>query len=110
MTVRPFLYHPGMAAVLVSFLFAAGHGWSMGWGVSWNSVADNYIIQHPPGAPNWMIGNIGEVHSTPRPFGGETDLPNGIIDSHGTPVTPQSLYLAQLAERLGTQALENIGY
>jgi alpha-L-fucosidase len=37
-------------------------------------------------------------------------LPGGIFESPGKPVTPQSLYLTQLAERLGPQALKNIGY
>src|SRR5262249_13213824 len=34
----------------------------------------------------------------------------GTFDSLGTPVTPQSLYLTQLNERLGPSALKNIGY
>jgi hypothetical protein len=88
----------------------SGHGWSMGWGVAWNCRAESYVIQHPPGAPNWMIGCIGESTPKPRPFGEGPMLPEGIKDSHGTPVAPQSLYLAQLAERLGPQALANIGY
>jgi hypothetical protein len=33
-----------------------------------------------------------------------------LIESQGKPVTPRSLYLAQLAERLGPDALKNIGY
>ena len=37
-------------------------------------------------------------------------LPEGIYDSHNMPVTPSSLYLAQLQERLGKQAVLNIGY
>jgi len=37
-------------------------------------------------------------------------LPNGIYDSFGTPVTPSSLYLQQLLERKGAQAVINIGY
>jgi hypothetical protein len=37
-------------------------------------------------------------------------LPEGIYDSHDVPVAPASLYLAQLYERLGKQALVNIGY
>jgi hypothetical protein len=46
-----------------------------------------------------------------RPFDrGAPNLPEGIVDSPGTSVTPQSLYLAQLAERLGPQAVRNIGY
>src|SRR5262249_25115171 len=35
---------------------------------------------------------------------------NGTFDSLGAPVTPSSLYLAQLGERLGPSALTNIGY
>ncbi|OHB75763.1 MAG: hypothetical protein A2Z25_04145 [Planctomycetes bacterium RBG_16_55_9] len=88
----------------------SGHGWSMGWGVAWNFRADNYIIQNPPGAANWMIGCIGERLLKPRPFDSEPDLPEGISDSHGKSVTPKSLYLAQLTERLSPQAVKNIGY
>ena len=88
----------------------SGHGWSMGWGVVWNCMADSYIIQNPPGAANWLIGSIGRSRLSARPFGSSPNLPEAIVDSHGTPVAPQSLYLAQLAERLGPQAVKNIGY
>jgi hypothetical protein len=37
-------------------------------------------------------------------------LPIGITDSQGVRVLPESLYLRQLEERLGKQALTNIGY
>jgi hypothetical protein len=88
----------------------SGHGWSMGWGVLWNCQASDYIVQNPPGALNWMIGSVGESKLSPRPFGAGPLLPEGIKDSPGTNVTPQSLYLAQLAERLGPRALRNMGY
>ena len=88
----------------------SGHGWTMGWGVAWNCEAKDYIIQAPPGAANWMIGCIGESKPMPRPFGSEPLLPEGIKDSHGKHAAPSSLYLAQLAQRLGPQALKNIGY
>jgi len=88
----------------------SGHGWSMGWGVIWNCVAGEYIVQNPPGSANWMIGCIGQSKLAPRPFGSAPNLPEGILDSHGTPVTPRSLYLTQLAERLGPQALTALGY
>lgn len=88
----------------------SGHGWSMGWGVLWNCVAKEYVIQNPPGALNWMIGCMGENTLKPRPFGKGPMLPAGTMDAMGTPVAPQSLYLAQLRERLGSQALKNIGY
>jgi hypothetical protein len=88
----------------------SGHGWSMGWGVLWNCQASDYVVQNPPGALNWMIGCVGESRLSPRPFGAGPLLPEGIRDSPGTNVTPRSLYLAQLAERLGPRALRNIGY
>lgn len=88
-----------------------GHGWTIGFGVLWNGVANNLLIQQPPGAQNWAIGSSGTLTTAAAP--GSTDptpLPSGIIDAHGTPVAPKSLYLAQLCERLGRQALMNIGY
>jgi hypothetical protein len=88
----------------------SGHGWSMGWGVAWNNIAKTYVIQNPPGAANWAIGNIGQRQQTARLFDTGPILAEGYFDSHGTPVAPQSLYLAQLTDRLGRQAINNIGY
>jgi hypothetical protein len=88
----------------------SGHGWSMGWGVAWNCEAADFVIQNPPGAINWMIGCIGQSRPMSRPFDKSPNLPEGVIDSPGTHVTPASLYLAQLLDRLGPQALKNIGY
>jgi hypothetical protein len=67
-------------------------------------------VQEPPGSHNWCIGCVGTVHSDDAPGGDGTILPNGIYDSLGTHVTPGSLYLAQLKQRLGKRALWNIGY
>ena len=96
-------------------IMGSGHGWTMGWGVVWNSAASNFIIQMPPGTINWAMGNRGPLQSQAMPDGNGsrrhgTPLPSGQIESQGKPVTPQSLYLAQLAERLGPAALRNIGY
>ncbi len=88
----------------------SGHGWTMGWAVAWNCQAKAYVIQNPPGAVNWAIGCIGKGAPTPRPFDSGPALAEGIFDSPGVPVAPTSLYLAQLAERLGTKAVANIGY
>lgn len=88
----------------------SGHGWGMGWGVAWNCVAKSYVVQQPPGAMNWAIGCIGQSVQMSRPFDTEPKLPEGTFDSRGKPVAPQSLYLTQLAERLGMKALKNIGY
>jgi hypothetical protein len=86
----------------------SGHGWSMGWGVMWNCVAKDYVVQNPPGAMNWMIGCIGENKAMPRPFSQGPLLPKGTEDSPAVPVQPHSLYVAQLAERVGSAAIKNV--
>jgi len=88
----------------------SGHGWTMGWAVAWNCIAKTYIIQNPPGAVNWAVGCIGERQQTARLFDTGPIQPEGIFDSYNKPVAVQSLYLAQLQDRLGIKALNNIGY
>lgn len=88
----------------------SGHGWTMGWAVAWNCIAKTYIIQNPPGAANWAIGCIGERQQTARLFDSSPVLPEGNFDAHGTPVAIQSLYLAQLTDRLGDKAMHHISY
>ena len=88
----------------------SGHGWTLGWGVAWNCEAAEWTIQQPPGAANWAIGCQCKRVTAARPFDKTPKLPEGIFESHGTPVSPASLYLAQLRERLGPQAVKAIGY
>ena len=92
----------------------SGHGWAMGWGVAWNNVAKSYVIQMPPGAANWSIGNRGEQVLAKMPTYSPGPplpmLPQGIVESQDQPVVPASLYLEQLSNRLGPQAVRNIGY
>ena len=83
----------------------SGHGWTMGWGVAWNCTAEAFVIQTPPGCTNWAIGCIGKRQLEAMPFGKSPMLPEGTFDSHGMPVMPESLYRAQLRERLGEGAL-----
>ncbi len=60
------------------------------------------------------VGNRGEQSSGKMPTFDQrpehTLLPQGIVESQGTPVAPASLYLEQLRERLGARALKDIGY
>jgi hypothetical protein len=91
----------------------SGHGWTIGWSVSWNNKADYFIIQNPPGSANWSIGDQGEQQTAPVPIGEGIEgipPPQGIIDSPNKPVKPASLYLEQLKERLGPEAVTAIGY
>jgi hypothetical protein len=90
----------------------SGHGWSIGWAVAWNVKADYLLIQQPPGAMNWCIGCTGRYapvswNGSPVPV---PKIPSEAFESPGMPVSPESLYLAQLRDRLGEKALENIGY
>jgi hypothetical protein len=92
-----------------------GHGWTMGWGVVWNSSAATLIIQNPPGAANWSIGTSGSELTAPMKVMGVRgrdqgpDLPQGFIESANHRVLPDSLYRAQLSERLGADALKALG-
>jgi hypothetical protein len=87
----------------------SGHGWDVGWAVAWNVESPFLLVQQPPGAINWCIGCVGKA-VTPAPGVSAAKAPLGIFDSPGVPVTPGSLYLAQLRDRLGAEALANIGY
>jgi hypothetical protein len=82
----------------------SGHGWDSGWAVAWNVTSPDFLVQEPPGASNFCIGCVGAEETAGAP-GGPSTLPNGIYDSLGTPVTPSSLYFAQLNERLGPTVL-----
>jgi hypothetical protein len=94
----------------------SGHGWAIGWSVIWNSTADELVAQLPPGSFNWVIGSKGQRRRQPMPIKGSRghnegpDLPEAIYDSWNKPVQPRSLYLQQLSDRLGPQAVKNIGY
>ena len=79
----------------------SGHGWAIGWGIAWNCRVKYLQVQMPPGALNLAIGCTGEPHKT---FSKES------LFSLNEPVSPASLYLAQLRERLGEIAVKNIGY
>jgi hypothetical protein len=81
----------------------SSHGWDIGWAVAWNVSSPFLLVQKPPGAMNWCIGCIG----TPVTIGSTR---NGIFDSPGKTVEPASLYLQQLRDRLGPDAVRNIGY
>ncbi|MGH3736759.1 MAG: discoidin domain-containing protein [Micromonosporaceae bacterium] len=79
--------------------YGSGHGWSGAYQVFYNCVGDTHKVASPPYARNWSLG----CASVRREGGGE-------FDAYGGPVAPWSLYLAQLRDRLGDQALRNIGY
>jgi hypothetical protein len=76
---------------------------AIAWAVAWNVSSPFLLVLSPPGAMNWCIGCVG----TPVTIEG---APNGIFDSPGKPVLLPSLYLQQLRDRLGPDAVRSIGY
>lgn len=83
----------------------SGHGWAGAQQMFWNNKFNDYVLQAPQGAMNWAVGNEGGLVQIGQWAPKE---PNGIIESHGNKVEPRSLYLQQLKDRLGSQAVEAI--
>jgi hypothetical protein len=82
-------------------------GWAGANIVFWNCEGD-FLIQKPPTAQNYSFGHIG-VNAVIFNAGlQDLTKPNGHVESMDAHVTPRSLYLAQLKERLGEQAIKNI--
>lgn len=75
-----------------------GHGWAGANYTAWNT--DGYLhVEKPPTATNYAIGAVGVKEESDK---------DGFWDSIGTHVNPRSLYLQQLEDRLGFDAVENI--
>lgn len=81
-----------------------GHGWAGAQVLFWNALADTIICDAPKGAMNWAIGCVGKKSQGSWAPG----EPFGWWESEGKAVKPRSLYLQQLADRLGAQAVNNI--
>ena len=80
-----------------------GHGWAGAQQIVWNSEYDGIVVQAPTGAMNFSVGTI----ASPGPafFQGQ---PDGTFESTDRAVIPRSLYLQQLEDRLGTDAVTAI--
>lgn len=107
----------------------SGHGWAGANNVFWNCVAPAILVMKPPTAQNWAIGWIGESEHIPPdvaarhaerlrrmgahggesiPHEGRPILGDGYIESPTAPVAPRSLYLRQLEDRMGPEALRAV--
>ena len=84
---------------------------SIGWAganiVFWNCEGD-YMIQKPPTAQNYSFGHIGLSAVVFNAIYQDYGKPRGHVEYMDIHVTPRSLYLTQLKERLGMQAVENV--
>jgi hypothetical protein len=68
-------------------------GWTGANVVFWNCTADTMDVEQPPTAQNWAIGCMAKF----------TPTSNGLLESIDQPVDPQSLYRAQLEDRLARE-------
>ncbi|MFP4191746.1 MAG: peptidoglycan-binding protein [Candidatus Hydrogenedentota bacterium] len=77
--------------------WGTGHGWAAAHSVAWNIDPGRRksVIQKPPTAQNYAIGVQGQVTGE-----GPFDQPEGHIEGVGQTPDPESLYKAQLEERL----------
>ncbi|HTN19176.1 MAG TPA: hypothetical protein VL125_01830 [Pelobium sp.] len=77
----------------------SGHGWAGAQTLFYNcrSSKADIKVESAKGSLNWGIGCVGT-----------NKLGVGYWESWGNPVSPRSLYLAQLKDRLGETAVENI--
>jgi hypothetical protein len=73
-----------------------GAGWSAANSVLWNCVSAKTSCESPPGAQNWAFGSWGEFEG------------NGIWRNSNQSAKPDSLFVSQLADRLGKDAAERI--
>ena len=79
--------------------YGSGHGWSGANYVAWNCEG-TLVCQKPPTAQNYAIGHVGE-----KLAGAFAPREDGHWESHGRHVEPRSLYLKQLEDRLGPEAV-----
>ncbi len=73
-----------------------GVGWAADGSVLWQCAAPVITCRRPPGGQNWAIGCWGMFLGD-----GRWQMPNEFVK-------PDSLYRAQLAERLGPRAVANL--
>ncbi len=82
-------------------------GWAGANTVFWNCEGE-FRIQQPPTANNFTFGHIG-INATPiNLIFQDNSKPDGYMESLDRHVTPRSLYLKQLEDRLGPHAVMNI--
>jgi hypothetical protein len=101
------LYDNVQAPLTARFWKDINIGWAGANTVFWNCEG-SFLVQKPPTAQNYSFGHLGVnavVFNIPLQDPGKE---NGHLESLDRHVTPRSLYLTQLAERLGDAAVRQI--
>ena len=82
-------------------------GWGGGNTVFWNCEGP-FLVQKPPTAQNYSFGHIGVDSIAFNIAFQDPTKEGGYIESLDTHVSPRSLYLTQLRDRLGEMAVRNV--
>ena len=82
-------------------------GWAGANTVFWNCEGD-YMVQNPPTAKNYSFGHIGLNAVVFNAIYQDYSKERGHIEYMDVHVSPRSLYLNQLKDRLGIDAVMNI--
>jgi hypothetical protein len=101
------LYDNVQAPLTARFWKDINIGWAGANTVFWNCEG-SFLVQKPPTAQNYSFGHLGVnavVFNIPLQDPGKD---NGHLESLDRHVTPRSLYLTQLRERLGDAAVRQI--
>ena len=101
------LYDNVQASIALRYAESNPPRWLTLWGVLWNCEG-TYLCQHPPIAENYAFGHKG-FHVGIFNFSRlDYSFGNGHIEFWDEHVSPRSLYLKQLEDRLGKEAVMNI--
>lgn len=95
--------HPTPILIMNRGSMGSGHGWTASNSVMWNCIGDPLTVESPLITRNYGIGCKGKRRKGPF-----EELQEEAYDSWGRHVTPASLYLAQLHDRLGREAVQNV--
>ena len=101
------LYDNVQAPLTARFWKDINIGWAGANTVFWNCEG-SFLVQKPPTAQNYSFGHLGVnavVFNIPLQ---DPNKENGHLESLDRHVTPRSLYLTQLRERLGDAAIRQI--
>lgn len=89
----------------------SGHGWSGANYVAWN-CSGTITCQSPPTANNYAFGHVGRKEPGHFARSAAAAKAHGIKDGHwesfGQRLQPESLFIQQFIERLGTAKLGNL--
>jgi len=101
------LYDNVHASITLRYAESNPPRWLAIWGVLWNCEG-TYLCQHPPVGENYAFGPVGFHVGIFNSSRIDYSFGNGHIESWDEHVSPRSLYLKQLEDRLGKEAVINI--